>query len=232
MELSLVQSLNMSCKPENESVTLKLSIEDKSTFSNEEHPENSSAIEVTFEESNPFKFTSTSDEQPLNMQSIVVAPEELSPERSALVKFTAPLKRSLSEEPAFTPGSNTTDVIWSIASAQGHVPEGNVPDTPSVAQTVKAPEASSIHSQPSPKERNDAKATASELVLSSAELTDGCDAASCASRLSAYASVGAIPTANVSDSAQRNAAFPFTTLFLCMSALPFPFRNVRKQMHP
>ena len=111
MELSLVQSLNMSLKPEYGSATLKLSIEDKSTSSKEEHPENSSAIEVTFEESNPFKFTSTSDEQPLNMQSIVVAPEASSLERSALVRFSAPLKRSFSEEPAFTPGSNTADVI-------------------------------------------------------------------------------------------------------------------------
>ena len=209
----MVQPLNMSAKPEYGSATLKLSIEDKSTFSKEEHPKNNSDIEVTFEESNRFKFTSTSDEQPLNIRSIVVAPEVSSSERSALVRFTVPLKMSLSEEPASTPGPNTTDVIWSISSAQGHVPEGNVPDSPSAARTVRAPEASSIHSQPSPKERNDAKATASELVLLSAELTDGCDAASCASRLSAYASVGAIPTANVSDSAQRNAAFPFTTLF-------------------
>ena len=152
IELSFVQPSKKPSKPEYGLVTLKLSIEDKSTFSNEEHPENSSAIEVTFEESNPFKFTSTSDEQPLNMQSTVVAPEESSLERSALVRFTAPLKRSLSEEPAFTPGPNTTDVIWPIASAQGHVPAGSVPDTPSVARTVKAPETSSIHSQPFPNE--------------------------------------------------------------------------------
>ena len=111
MELSLVQPLNMSLKPEYGSATLKLSIEDKSTFSKEEHPENSSAIEVTFEESNLFKFTSISDEQSLNMRSMAVAPEVSSSERSALVRFTAPLKMSLSEEPAFTPGSNTTEVI-------------------------------------------------------------------------------------------------------------------------
>lgn len=107
----------MSSKPENGSVTLKLSTEDKWIFSKEEHPENSSAIEVTFEESNRVKFASTRDEQPLNMRFIVVAPEASSPEKSALVKFTAPLKISFSEGLAFTPGSNTTDVTCAIASA-------------------------------------------------------------------------------------------------------------------
>lgn len=79
------------------SVTLKSSIEDKSIFSNEEHPENNSAIEVTFEESNRVKFTSTSDEQPLNIRFIVVASEVSSPEKSALVRFIAPLIISFSE---------------------------------------------------------------------------------------------------------------------------------------
>ena len=78
-------------KSECESVTLKSSIEDKSIFSNEEHPENNSAIEVTFEESNRVKFTSTSDEQPLKIRFIVVASEVSSPEKSALVRFIAPL---------------------------------------------------------------------------------------------------------------------------------------------
>lgn len=41
MEPSFVQPSKKPFKPESGSVTLKLSIEDKSTFSNEEHPENS-----------------------------------------------------------------------------------------------------------------------------------------------------------------------------------------------
>ena len=47
----------------------------------------------------------------------------------------------------------------------------------------------------------------------SAGLTDDCDAASCSSKLSTYANVGTIPTANINDSVQHNAAFPFTTFF-------------------
>ena len=105
-----------------------------------------------------------------------------------------------------------------------------MPDTPSAARIVKAPEASSIHSQPSPKDWNDVRVAASIFVFLPAVVVTNCDATSCGLRSLAYVSAGAIPIVSVNDSAQYSAAFPFAILIRCMAAPSFPIYTERKQI--
>lgn len=103
-----------------------------------------------------------------------------------------------------------------------------MPDTPSAARTVRAPEASSAHSQPSPKERKDVKTAASLVSLLPAEAMADCGAIFYGPGPPAYASTGTIPIASANISAKNSAKLSIDILIRCIVAPSFTIHLERR----